>query len=98
MSNYADTSRERFDSLVNKALHTNAEQTQQCEVVSEGSAEIKDAAIIDTFPKMDEPIYQFPDSPPMFLGEIKTQYPDLQPKIYATDHPDYMRLVVHSMD
>ncbi len=62
--------------------HTNAEQTQQCEVVSEATWSINIGVgnvTLDPFPQL------------ITHASCTSQPID-------TNHPDYMRLVVHSMD
>lgn len=58
--------------------HTNAEQTQQCEVVSEVT---------------QHPLY---GSISISAGQMPVT--DKRPDTISVNHPDYMRLVVHSMD
>jgi hypothetical protein len=62
--------------------YTNAEQTQQCEVVSESTWSINievGNVTLDPFPQL-------------------VTYASYPANPLDTNHPDYMRLVVHSMD
>lgn len=62
--------------------HTNAEQTQQCEVVSESTWSINievGNVTLDPFPQL-------------------ITYASCVAQSIDTEHPDYMRLVVHEMD